>query len=64
MPIADHACFQKHAFFSGIKISNNLTCSITSIMNEKEQFKVILKFHLNTHAFYSIGEYLILGKNL
>lgn len=63
-PIVDQACFQKCEFYADINISNKLTCSITNIMKEKEQFKCILKFHLSTHAFYSIGDYLILENNL
>jgi hypothetical protein len=47
---------------SGIKIFNNLPSSLKSLMNEKAKFKVALKQYLNTHAFYSVDEFL-LSKN-
>ena len=42
-PIANLSCFQKGASYSGIRIFNNLPQSITSLRNEKPQFKVDLK---------------------
>ena len=43
-PIANLSCFQKGTSHSGIRIFNNLPQSITSLRNEKTQFKVALKF--------------------
>jgi len=42
-PIANLSCFQKGASYSGIRIFNRLPRSITSLKNEKTQFKVALK---------------------
>jgi hypothetical protein len=42
-PIAYLSCFQKSAFYTGIKIFNSLPSSLTSLMNKKSQFKVALK---------------------
>ena len=42
-PIANLSCFQKGASYSGIRIFNSLPRSITSLKNEKTQFKVALK---------------------
>jgi len=41
-PIANLSCFQKVASYSGIRIFNSLPRSITSLKNEKTQFKVAL----------------------
>ena len=53
-PIANLSCFQKGASYSGIRIFNNLPQSITSLRNEKPQFKVALKIFLYAHSFYSV----------
>jgi hypothetical protein len=37
-PIANLFCFQKGAYYSGIRIFNNLPQSITSLRSEKPQF--------------------------
>jgi hypothetical protein len=36
-------CFQKSAYYSGIKVFSNLPSSLKSLMNEKAQFKLALK---------------------
>jgi hypothetical protein len=41
--IANLPCFQKGAFYSGIRIFNSLTYSVTNLRNEKAQFKVGLR---------------------
>jgi hypothetical protein len=41
--IANLSCFQQGASYSGIRISNSLPQSITSLKNEKTQFKIALK---------------------
>jgi hypothetical protein len=48
-PVANLSCFQKSAFYPGVRIFNNLPRSITSLKNEKTQFKVSLKnFYMHT----------------
>jgi IS1 family transposase len=59
-PIVNLSCFQKSAFYTGIKIFNTLPSSLTSLVNKKSQFKVALKRYLNTHSFYSVDEFLML----
>jgi hypothetical protein len=61
-PVANLTCFQKSTYYSGIKLFNNLPSSLKSLMNEKAKFKVVPKQYLNTHAFYSVDEFL-LSKN-
>jgi hypothetical protein len=56
-PIANPSCFQKGASYSGIRIFNSLPRSITSLKNEKTQFKVALRNFLNAHFFYSVDEF-------
>jgi hypothetical protein len=58
-PIANLACFQESAFYTGIKIFNCLSSSLTNLKNKKSQFKVALKSYLNTHSFYSVDEVLM-----
>jgi hypothetical protein len=52
-PVANLSCFQKGTFYSGIKIFNSLPRSITSLKNEKTQFRIALKKFLYAHFFYS-----------
>jgi hypothetical protein len=47
-------CFQKSAFYSGIRIFNSLPHSLTNLKNEKAQFKVALRRYLNAHSFLSL----------
>jgi hypothetical protein len=56
---ANLSCFQKGAYFAGIKIFNSLPSDLRSLTNEKAQFKVALKRHLNTNSFYSVQEFLM-----
>jgi hypothetical protein len=39
-PIANLSCFQKSAYYAGIKIFNSLPSSLSSLVNKKAQFKV------------------------
>jgi IS1 family transposase len=59
-PIANLSCFQRSAYYAGIKIFNRLPSNLRSLMNKKAQFKVALKRYLNTHCLYSVEESLIL----
>jgi hypothetical protein len=54
--------FQKIAYYTGIKIFNNLPSDIKSLMKEKARFKIILKRYLITHLYCSVDEYLLSGK--
>ena len=56
-PVANLSYFQKGASYSGMRIFNNLPQSITSLKNEKPQFKVALKNFLYAHSFYSVVEF-------
>jgi hypothetical protein len=56
------ACFQKSAYYAGIKIFNSLPSSLTSLVNKKAQFKVALKRYLITHSLYSVDEFLMFTK--
>jgi hypothetical protein len=47
---ANLSCFQKSAYYSGIKIFVYLLAP--SLMKKKAQFKEKLKKYLNTHSFY------------
>jgi hypothetical protein len=58
-PTANLSCFQKSAYYAGIKISNNLPSNLTSLVNKKAQFKVTLKLYLITHSFYSVDEFIM-----
>jgi len=56
-PFANLSCFRKDASYSGVKIFNNLTRSITNIRNEKPEFKVTPRKNLYAHSFYSVDEF-------
>jgi hypothetical protein len=62
-PIANLSCFQKSAYYAGIRIFNSLPPSLETILHKKEKFKVALKSYLNTHTFYSVDEFLQFKKN-
>jgi hypothetical protein len=53
-PIANLSCFHKGASYSRIRIFNSLPRSITSLKNEKTQFKVTLKKILNADSFFTL----------
>jgi hypothetical protein len=50
-PTANPSCFQKSAYYAGIKIFNSLLSNLRSITNKKARFKVSLKRYLNTYSF-------------
>lgn len=47
----------KCVFYAGIRILNSLPHSLSSLMNDKANFKVELKKYLNTNSFYSVNEF-------
>jgi hypothetical protein len=53
-PTANLSCFQKSAYYAGIKIFNSLTSNFRSLTNKKAKFKVTSKGYLNTYSFYSV----------
>ena len=57
-PSPNLSCFQKSAFYCGIRIFNSLPQSITNLKNEKTQFKVALEGYLNACSFYPVDEFL------
>jgi hypothetical protein len=63
-PVANLSCFQKSAFYPGIRILSSLQHSLTNLKNEKAQFKVALRRYLNAHSFYSVDEFLVCTGNL
>jgi len=56
-PIANLSCFQRGASYSAIRIFNSLPRSITSLKNEKTQFRITLRQFLNAHSPYSVDEF-------
>jgi hypothetical protein len=63
-PTTSLSCFQKNAFYSGIRIFNSLPRSITNLKNENTKFKVTLKKYLNAHSFHSVHEFLACADDL
>jgi hypothetical protein len=61
-PIVNLSCFQKDAYYAGIRIINGLPSDLKSLMNEKAQFKIALKRYLNTHSLYFVDDYLLCRK--
>jgi hypothetical protein len=57
-PTAYLSCFQKCAYYAGIKTFNSVPPSLKTVSDKKETFKVALKRYLNTHTFYSVDEFL------
>jgi hypothetical protein len=42
-PTTNLSCFQKSAYYAGIKIGNNMLSDLKNLMNVKAQFKIALK---------------------
>jgi IS1 family transposase len=49
-PTSNISCFQKSAYYAGIKIFNSLPSNLRSLMNKQTQFKTALKRYLNTDS--------------
>jgi hypothetical protein len=62
-PNANLSCFQKSTLYDGIRTYSDLLHSLTSLKNEKAEFKVALKRYLNTHSFYSVDEFFMCKNN-
>ena len=54
----DLSCFQKSTIYASIQIFNSLPTSVTIVKNDKTKFKAALRKYINTHAFYSVDEFV------
>jgi hypothetical protein len=57
LPQANLIIYQKGAYYSGIKIFNNLSLEIKNVAGNHKQFKIALKKFLQTYSFYTVEEY-------
>ena len=58
-PNANLSCFQKGAFYAGIKLFNSLPPSVTILKNDKLIFRAALNKCLHTHCFYCADEFFM-----
>jgi hypothetical protein len=58
LPQANLIIYQKEAYYSGIKIFNNLPLEIKIVADNQKKFKLALKYFLYTYTFYTMEEYL------
>jgi hypothetical protein len=63
-PVSNLSCFQKSAFYAGIRIFSNLPTDLKCLINEKARYKAELKQYLNTQLFYAVDEHLLSRKEL
>ena len=59
LPQANLIIYQKGAYYSGIKIFNNLPLKIKNVGDNQKKFKNALKKFLYTYLFYTLEEFLI-----
>jgi len=57
LPQANLTIYQKGAYYTGIKIFNNLPLEITNVAGNQKKFKIALKKFLYTYSFYTLEEY-------
>ena len=57
LPQANWTIYQKGAFYSGVKIFNNLPSEIRNVAGNQKKFKIALKKFLYTYSFYTMEEY-------
>ena len=57
IPQANLTIYQKGAYYSGIKIFNQLPSHIKNVNGNIVKFKTTLKKFLYTNSFYSLEEY-------
>ena len=57
LPNANLSVFQKGAYFSGVKIFNNLPADLKQISHNIYKFQKALKIFLLDNSFYSLEEY-------
>jgi hypothetical protein len=58
LPQGNVTIYQIGAYYSGIKIINNLPLEIKIVFGNQKKFKIALKKCLYTYSFYSVEEYL------
>jgi hypothetical protein len=58
LPQANLTIYQKGAYYSGIRIFNNLPLEIKNAAANQKKFKIALKKFLHTYSYYTIEEYL------
>ena len=56
LPQANLTIYQKGAYYSGIKIFNNLPLEIKNVADNQKKFKTALKKCLYTYSFYTLEE--------
>jgi hypothetical protein len=56
---ANLICFQKTTFCASINIFNSLPRILTSLENDKAQFKVAVGRYLNAYSFQNADEFVI-----
>ena len=57
LPQANVTVYQKGAYYSRIKIFNNLPLEIKNVVANQKKFKINLKQFLYTYSFYALEEY-------
>jgi len=57
LPQANLTIYQKGAYYSGIKIFNNLPSEIKNVGGNQKKFKIALKKFLYAYSFYTLKEY-------
>jgi len=57
LPQTNLTIYQKGAFYSGIKMFNNLPSEIKKVAGNQKKFKIALKKFLYTYSFYTLEEY-------
>ena len=59
LPQANVTIYQKGAYYSGIRIFNNLPLEIKNVAGNEKKFKIALKKFLHTYSFYTIESTLV-----
>ena len=57
LPQANLTIYQKGAYYSVIKIFNNLPLEIKNVADNQKKFKTALKKFLYAYSFYTLEEY-------
>jgi len=57
LPQENLTIYQKGAYYSGIKIFNNLPSKIKNVAGNQKKFKIALKKFLYAYSFYTLEEY-------
>jgi len=58
LPQTNLTIYQKGAYYSRMKIFNNLLIEIKNVAGNQKKFKIALKKCLHIYSFYTIEEYL------